>query len=164
MALLSWDLVSPIEFIAGQEFDFALHFEAPANATGKKFYILGGLYSNATYISGSLFGILKAAEVDYGVNSATYMSLWELDSGEAVDLPCRFIIDRSNCLLALFLMEMVSDEAELDDDIEVAQISVQLTAPIPVEEEIMVSIIPFVGGVMLLGMLGIIMSGMFKRR
>lgn len=163
MALLSWDLVSPLEYAAGDEVDFNLHFEAPANAAAKRFYLLGGLYTDTTYISGSLFGILKAAEVDYGVNSATYLSAWELDPEESVDLPCKFIINRSNCLLALFLMEMVGDEVELDNDVEVAQVQVQLTAPIPVEEEIMVSVIPFVGGVMMLGMLGIMMRGMFKR-
>ena len=163
MALLSWDLVSPLEYAAGQEIDFTLHFEAPADTTEKKFYIMGGLYTDTTYISGSLFGILKAAEVDYGVNSTTYMSVWELDPEEAVELPCKFIFNRSNCLLALFLMEMVGDEADLDNDVEVAQVQVQLTAPIPVEEEIMQSVIPLVGGVMMLGMLGIMMSGMFKR-
>ena len=162
MALLSWDLVSPLEYAAGQEIDFNLHFEAPANATTKKFYILGGL-TDTTYISGSLFAILKAAEVDYGVNSDTYMSVWELDPEESVDLPCKFIINRSNCLLALFLMEMVGDEADLDNDVEVAQILTELAAPVPVEEEIMLGVIPLIGGVMLLGMVGIMMSGMFKR-
>lgn len=162
MALLSWDLASPLEYTAGQEIDFTLYFEAPANTAAKKFYLLGGLYTDTTYISGSLFGILKAAEVDYGVNSATYMSLWELDPEEAVELPCKFIFNRSNCLLVLFLMEMVGDEVDLDNDIEVAQILVQLTTPIPIEEEITQSVIPFVGGVLLLGMLGIMMRGMFK--
>ncbi|MBA7515081.1 hypothetical protein ES705_07119 [subsurface metagenome] len=162
MALLSWDLVSPLEYTAGQEIDFNLHFEAPANTEAKKFYVLGGLYTDTTYISGSLFGILKAAEVDYGVNSTTYMSVWELDPEESVELPCKFTLNRSNCLLALFLMEMVGDEVDLDNDVEVAQIQVQLTAPVPVEEEIMVSVIPFIGGVMLLGMMAMMMRGMFK--
>ncbi|GAJ10519.1 unnamed protein product, partial [marine sediment metagenome] len=122
MALLSWDLVGPVEYSANQELDFNLHFEAPSNTTAKKFYIIGGLYTNTTYISGSLFGILKAEEVDYGVNNAAYMSLWELDPEGGIELPCKFIINRSDCLLVLFLMEMVSDEPELDNDVEVAQI------------------------------------------
>ena len=163
MTLLSWDLISPLEYSANQELDFTLHFEAPDNATAKKFYVLGGLYIGTEYITGSLFGILKAEEVEYGKNSATYISVWELDPEEAVELPCKFIINRSDCLLVLFLMEMLEDTAELDSDIEVAQILVQLTAPIPVEEEIMQSITPFIGGVVALGILGWVLLPMFKR-
>ncbi len=162
MVLLSWDLVSPSRYTANNELNFNLHFKAPANTAEKKFYILGGLYTNTTYISGSLFGILKAAEVDYGVNSPTYMSLWELESEEAVELPCKFIINRSDCLLALFLMEMVGDEVEIDNDIEVAQITTELVTPIPIEEAFMQSAIPLIGGVVLLGVVGMIVKGMFK--
>jgi len=161
MALLSSDLVSPIEYSAGEEIDFNLHFEAPSNTTEKKFYILGGLYTDATYISDSLFGILKAADVDYGVNSATYMSVWELDPEESVDLPCKFIINRSDCLMALFLMEMVGDEVDLDNDVEVAQILIQLTAPaapVPIWE----TIVPVVGLVVVLGLVTPMVRDMFK--
>lgn len=162
MAYISWDLASPLEYTADQEIDFNLHFEAPANATEKKFYILGGLYTiDEGYIPGSLFGILKAAEVDYGVNSVTYMSVWELDPEEAVELPCKFIINRSDCLLVLFLMEMVGDTSNLDNDIEVAQILTELTTPIPVS--IWETIIPLVGLVMMLGLVTPMMKGMFKR-
>ncbi len=163
MALLSSDLASPLEYTAGEEIDFTLHFEAPANAEAKKFYLLGGLYTDTTYISGSLFGILKAAEVDYGVNSATYMSLWELDPEEAVELPCKFIINRSDCLLVLFLMEMVGDEPELDSDVEIAQILIQLVTPIPIEEEIMQGSMILIGGVVLLGLVGAVLLPIFKR-
>jgi len=130
MALLSWDLVSPVEYAAGQELVFNLHFEAPANTEAKKFYILGGLYTvDGTYIPDTLFGILKAAEVDYGVNDPAYMSLWELEPEQAVDLPCRFILSQSNCLVALFLMRMVGDAPSLSDDEQIAQILVELTPP-----------------------------------
>lgn len=160
---LSWDLVSPVEYTLGEELNFNLHFEAPSNTTTKKFYIIGGLYTDTTFISGSLFGVLKAADVDYGVNSSTYMSAWELEPEQVVDLPCRFIINRTNCLLALFLMEMVGDEVDLDNDIEVAQILTELAAPIPVEEEIMLGVTPLVGGIMLLGIVTMMIQGVFKR-
>lgn len=130
MAILSWDLVSPVEYIALGELDFNLHFEAPENTKKKKFYILGGLYTDATYIPDTSFGILKAAEVDYGINDADYVTLWELEPEEEVDLPCKFILDRSNCLLALFLMRMVGDEPSVDDDEQLALIQVELTAPV----------------------------------
>ena len=160
MALISTDLVSPVEYTAGQELSFNLHFEAPADTEAKKFYIMGGLYTDTTYISGSIFGVLKVAEVDYGVNDATYMSIWELDPEQAVDLPCKFIFNRSNCLLALFLRRMVGDEPSLDDDEDLAQVSVQLTAPVPVS--IWEQITPLVSVVFLLGMVAMMVPAMKK--
>jgi len=137
MELLSWDLISPIEYSVGEELNFNLHFEAPADTESKKFYVLGGLYTpDETYIAGSLFGILKAAGVDYGVNDTAYTSIWELDPEEGVDLPCKFNLSRTNCLLALFLVRMVGDEPNIDDDEELAQIQAQLVSPIPVGEQI----------------------------
>lgn len=146
MALLSWDLTSPLSYAVGEELILNLHFEAPANTTPKKFYILGGLYIDTTYISDSLFGILKAAEVDYGINSTTYMSLWALEPGEGVDLPCKLALNHSDCLLALFLMRMVGDEVSLGSDEVVAQVSAQLAAPKPnwgqIQDAISRNIIP----------------------
>ncbi len=162
MALLSSDLVSPLGYTAGEELDFNLHFEAPPNTTTEKFYVLGGLYTDTTYLSGSLFGILKVAELDYGVNSAAYLSTWELDPEEAVELPCKFILNRTNCLLALFLMRMVGDEPNIDDDEVVAQIQVQLTAVIPFEEQfgnvVSQSILPLIGIALVSGVVGILMG------
>lgn len=168
MVLQAWDLVSPVEYSAGEELTFDLHFEAPADTEAEKFYILGGLYtSDGTYISGSLFGILKAAEVDYGVNSATYLSLWELEPEEEVNLPCRLILGRTNCLLALFLMKMVGDEPSIDADEQIAEIQAELTAPRTAWEEmqdiISQNIVPITTGVIVLGMVGMMSYGMFKR-
>lgn len=166
MLLLSSDLVSPVEYTAGNELDFNLHFEAPSNTEAEKFYILGCLYTNTTYLSGSLFGILRPAEVDYAINDPAYISIWELEPGEGVDLPCKFILSGSNCLLVLFLMRMVGDEPSLDDDEELAQIQTQLTAPVPVEEGIVTvitqSIIPLAAIGLVLGIVGFMARGMFK--
>lgn len=158
MALLSSDLVSPTDYTAGEELAFNLHFEAPANTEAEKFYILGALYSDTTYIPDTLFYILRAAGVDYGINDTGYLTLWELEPEVGVDLPCKFILGRTNCLLALFLMKMVGDEPSIELDEEVAQITVQLTAPVSVWEGLM----PFVGGVMMLVMVGMMVSGMGK--
>lgn len=136
MVSLSWDLVSPMDYTVGEELSFDLHLEAPANTQAKKFYILGGLYTDTTYISSSFFGILKVAEVDYGIKDTTYLSVWELEPEQAVDLPCRFIFNRSNCLLALFLMRIAGDVPSLDDDEQIAQIQALLTVPKPVWEQI----------------------------
>ena len=167
MALLSSDLISPVEYTAGQELSFNLHFESPADTAAKKFYIMGGLYTDTTYVSGSLFGILKAAEVDYGVNDATYLSIWELDPEQVVDLPCRFILNRTNCLLRLFLMRMVGDTPSLDSDEQLAQIQVQLTAPKTpweqIQETISQNIVPLAAMGLMLGMVALVGRGMFKR-
>ncbi len=159
---ISWDIMSPVEYAAGEELSFNLHFEAPGDTVAQKFYILGGLYLDTTYLSGTLFGLLKAAEVDYAVNSDTYISLWELEPEESVDLPCRLTFDRSDCTLALFLMRMVGDAPNLDTDEVVDQVQVQLASPVPVWEQITQSLVPMVGGVMVLAMVGIMASGIFK--
>lgn len=167
MALLSSDLVSPIEYSAGEELNFNLHFEAPADTEAEKFYVLGGLYTDTAYVSSSLFGILEAAEVDYGVNDLTYISIWELEPEEVVDLPCRFILNRTNCLLALFLMRMLGDEPSLDEDEQVAQIQAELTAPQTVWEQlsdvISQNIVPIALVGMMVGMVAVMGRGMFKR-
>ena len=162
MTLLSWDLTSPLDFVIGGELSFNLHFEAPANTTAKKFYIVGGLYTDTTYIPGSLFGILKVAEVDYGVNDVTYSSIWELEPDEVVELPCRFTFNQTNCLLALFLMRMVSDIPNLDSDEQIAQIQTQLTAPKTILEEIG-NIFPYIAAAMTLVLVGLVVSGLFKK-
>lgn len=161
MTLLSWDLVSPVEYTLGEELIFDLHLEAPANTEAENFYVMGALYTDTTYITDSIFGILKAAEVDYAVNNATHMTLWELNPEQAVELPCRFIFNQSNCLLALFLMRMVGDEPSLDDDVEVAQISVQLVAPVvvPIWEQIM----PLISMALMFAIILPMTKGMFKR-
>jgi len=156
---LSWDLVTPVEYTAGEELSFNVHFEAPEAG---RYYVLGALYTDTTYISGSLFGLLKAAEVDYAVNSGTYISLWELEPGEAVDLPCRLTFGRSDCTLALFLMKMAGDAPDLETDEVVDQVQVQLASPVPVWEQITQSLVPVVGVVMMLGMMGIMMWEAFK--
>jgi len=157
--MLSWDLTSPVEYTAGEELSFNLHFEAPEAG---RYYVLGGLYTDTTYISGSLFGLLKAAEVDYAVNSDTYISLWELEPGEAVDLPCQLTFDHSDCTLALFLMKMAGDAPDLETDEVVDQVQAELSSPVPVWEQITQSMIPVVGMVMVLALVGAMVSGMFK--
>ena len=166
MTLLSSDLVSPVEYTAGNELDFNLHFEAPVNTEAEKFYVIGGLYtSDGDYIADTVFGILKVAEVDYAVNDITYTSVWELEPEESVDLPCKFILGQSNCLLVLFLMRMVGDEASIISDEEVAQIQVQLVAPVPVGEDIsgiITSIMPLIAMGLMFGMVAMMMPMMKK--
>ncbi len=159
MALLSWDVVDPAEYAASQELVFNLHFEAPANTEAEKFYVLGGLYTaDATYIPDTLFGILKSVDLDYGINDLVSMSLWELEPEQAVDLPCRFTLDRSDVILGLFLMRLVGDAPSLENDEQVAQIQVQLVAP----TSILVQIMPLIVIVMMFMMITPMMKGMAK--
>jgi hypothetical protein len=156
--VLSWDLVSPVTYTAGEELSFNLHFEAPVNTEADRYYLLGALYSDTSYISGSLFGILKPADVDYGVNDPTYMSVWELEPEQAVDLPCRFTFDRSDVILGLFLMKMLGTQPSLDADEQVASVSVQLSSQaLPTPPMTIESVLPMVVVVMMFGMLGLMM-------
>jgi len=152
VALLSWNIVSPMEYTPGEEISFSLHFEAPVAG---RYYLLGALYIDIYHPPSTIFGVRN------GVNDPAYTSVWELGAAEAVDLPCRFMLDRTNCLLALFLMRMAGDEVNLDGDEKIAQVQAQLAAPVP-EKQIMQTVVPIVGGVMLLGLVAVTMHTMFK--
>jgi len=158
--MLSWDVTSPVEYTAGSELSFNLHFE-PSEAG--RYYVLGALYLDSTYESGSMFGLLKADGVDYAVNSDTYVSLWELGPEEAVDIPCRLTLDRSDCTLALFLMMMAGDNPDLGMDEVVDQVEADLVSPVTAWEGITQDIIPVVGGIMVLALVATMASSMFRR-
>lgn len=164
MALLSWDIVDPVEYTADQELSLNLHFEAPADTEAGYFYVLGGLYTaDAIYIPDTRFGVLKAAEVDYGVNDLTQMSLWELEPEQGVDLPCRFTLDRSGVTLGLFLTRMVGDEPSLENDEEIAQIQVRLVAPVSILTVIMPMMIMVMMMAMIMPIMGEAVSGLEKQ-
>ncbi len=123
-AYLSWNLASPAISQAGQELQFTVNLTAPGDG---KYYLMGALYSSdLSYISGTLFGLLKVAGADYAVNGTTYMSYWDLEEGESVELPCRLTQDRTNVVLGLFLFKMEGDTASLGVDEEVDALSAAL--------------------------------------
>ncbi len=126
---LSWDLVSPKEYVAGSELQCTLSFAAPKVG---KYYLLGALYDTAlNYISGTLFGALLPEGSDYAVNNMEHASLWELEADEKKDLPCTFTFNRTDVVLGLFLMRMVGDSPSLEDDGQVASLSMELSSPMP---------------------------------
>ena len=156
---LSWNLASPVSYQAGQEFECTIGFTAPEAG---KYYLLGALYTaTPEYISGTLFGVLLPEGSDHAVNSVEYTSPWELEADEEKELPCRFIFDRSDVVLGVFLMRMAGDEPSLDADEQVASLSVQLSSPAPPVSPVE-SILPVVALVMVLGMLGFVMYRAFK--
>ena len=159
MTLLSWDLVSPVEYEIGQELDFNLHFEAPENTGVGEFYILGGLYDVTVYAPGSIFGVIIPAGASYGTNSPTHMSTWRLEPGQAVDLPCKFALNRTDIVMALFLQRITGDEPSLDGDEQIAQIQTQLDVPKTLLEQIPDMLNPLVAVVVVVGMMQIMSKG-----
>lgn len=126
---LSWNLPSPVSYQAGQELELTLNFTAPEAG---KYYLLGALYTTTSeYISGTLFGVLLPEGSDYAVNSAEYTSPWELEADEERELLCKFIFDRSDVVLGVFLMKMSGDEPSFEEDEQVASLSVALSSPAP---------------------------------
>lgn len=124
---LSWDLGAQVEYQAGQELQFILHFSAPE---AKKFYLLGALYTkDLAYIPGTIFGIFQPPGTDYGTGSTEYVTVWELEPEESVDLPCRLTLNRSDVVLGLFLFRMEGDTPSLDVDEDIAVVSVELVSP-----------------------------------
>lgn len=159
---LSWDLVSPVEYQAGQELQFTLHFSAPEVMPGKrKYYILCALYTkDLVYIPGTLFAIYAPPGTDYGIGSIEYTSVWELEPEQSMDLPCQLTLDRSDVVLGLFLFRMEGDTPLLGVDEEIAVVSVELVSPAPpwtVE-----STVGMVGLVVVFGLLGFVMYQAFK--
>lgn len=160
---LSWDLESPVEYQAGQELQFTLHFVAPEAVWPRKgkYYILGALYTTAlTYIPGTIFAIYVPPSVEYGIGSTEYTSVWELEPEESVDLPCRLTLSRSDVVLGIFLFRIEGDEPSLGVDEEIASVSAELVSPTP--PWTLGSIMSVVAAVMVLGMLGFVMYQAFK--
>lgn len=159
---ISWDLVSPIEYQAGQELQFTLHFSAPKAVSKKrKYYLLCALYTkDLVYISGTLFAIYVPPGVDYGIGSTEYASVWELEPEQSVDLPCRLALDRSDIVLGLFLFKMEGDVPSLGVDEEIASISAELVSPAP--PWTIESVMGPVAVVMALGMLGFVIYEVVK--
>jgi len=155
---LSWDLGTQVEYTAGEELGFNLHFSAPVAG---KYYLMGAFYTKElAYIPGTLFSIYVPSGVDYGIGSTGYTSVWELEPEGSVDLPCRLALDRSDIVLGLFLFRMEGDEPSLGIDEEIASISTELVSPAP--GWTWESITGMVAAVMFLGMLGFMMYGAFK--
>ncbi len=163
MTLLSWDLVSPVEYEAGQELGFNLHFEAPEGISAEEYYVLGGLYDVSVYMPDSIFGVLIPAGANYGVNGSTHMSTWRLEPGQAVDLPCKFAFSRTDLVMALFLMRKVGDEPSLDGDEQIAQVQVQLNAPKTLMEQIPDMISPLIAMMVVVGMMGMMTKGISNK-
>lgn len=160
---LSWNLVSPVEYTAGEELQFTLHLTAPEAVLPRKrkYYILSALYTkDLVYISGTLFSIYVPPGVDYGIGSTEYASVWELEPEQSVDLPCRLTLNRSDVILGLFLFRMEGDVPSLGVDEEIAFISAELVSPTP--PWTLESIMGTVAVVMVLGMLGFVMYEAFK--
>jgi len=152
---LTWDLSASIVYDAGSELELTLSILAPEEAT---FYLLGALYAvDGTYIPGTLFGV--ASGVTYAVNSTTETSLWELLADEDLELGCRFVLDRSNVVLGLFLMKMAGDAPSLEDDAEVVSLSTALTSLAPEPEAGDLLMLALV-----VGMMGIAMSSILGGR
>lgn len=148
---LSWNLGAQVSYQAGQELQFTLHFSAPEAG---KYYILGALYTKElVYIPGSMFSIYVPEGVDYGTDSTSYASVWELLAGESVDLPCRLTSDLSDVVLGLFLFKMQGDVPSLDTDEQVASVSAELVSPVPAWG----SVTQIAAMVLGLGMLGVVM-------
>ena len=152
---LSWDITSPKKYTAGNVLALTLTFTAPEKGN---YYLLGALYdSEGNYISGTLFGVLVPEGSDYAINNAQHSSLWELEEDEETELPCQFILDRSNVVLGLFLMEMAGDEPSLENDEEIDSLSVVLNSPaaeVDIGQLMMMA--------MAIMMLGMVMATAFK--
>lgn len=128
---LSWDLPSQVEYLAGQELQFTLQFLAPEGSLAK-YYTVGALYTkDFAYIPNTLFSIYVPPDHDYAIGSTQYVSLWELNPGESVSLPCRLTLDRSDVILGLFLFEMEGDTPIIGVDEEIWSVSTELVSPVP---------------------------------
>lgn len=129
MAYLWWNLASPLFYQAGRVLECAIAFTAPEAG---KYYLLGALYTpTLEYISGSIFGVLLPEGSQEAVGSAWYTSIWELEAEEKKELPCRFVFDRSEAVLGVFLVKMKEDAPSLEYDEQIDSLSAHLSSQAP---------------------------------
>lgn len=158
---LSWDLVSPTEYTAGEELECIVGFTAPEDDT---YYLIGALYtSGLEYISGTLFGVLLPEGATYAVNSVEYTSLWEMVAGEVGELPCKLTFNRSDVVFGLFLMRLTGTEPSFDDDEEITSLSIQLASPTPPTPPAPpITLESLIAMVMMVGVVSIMMNQILK--
>ncbi len=147
------DLLSSVTYTAGEELAFRMTTTVPE--TGN-YYVLGGLYdSNFNFIPGTLFGVLLPSGEIYASNSQGQMTTWALLEGETEEIECKFVLDRTNVLVGLFLMKMAGEEASLDDD---EQISSTTIALVGAEEAVTIEVTSALGAVVVVGMMAMMIK------
>jgi len=148
-ASLVWDLSAEVTYNAGEELPFGLVLTAPSAG---KYYLLGALYtSSAEFIPGTMFGILFTEGLEHCVNDPQHSSLWELDEGEEVNLPCIITLDRTNVILGIFMMRMAGDEPSLDDDEQAGTLAATLSGPhvVDIGQIMNLAIVVIMGGMVM---------------
>lgn len=136
---LSWSLGTSRAYIAREELDVAVRITAPEHGN---YYIVGALYSAEMHMySGSLFGLLTGPDGIVARNSLSTMSVFSLEGGVELDLTGRLVLSNTDCVLALFLYELLGDEANLDTDMLVDSISAMLVSPVTEVKESMNEIV-----------------------
>jgi len=151
---LSWDLGSITTFNAGNVLETTVTVVAPESGT---YYLVGALYDTSlNYISNSLFGVLQSEVGGTAVNSPTHVSLFDLSEDEELSLDCMFTLNRTSCILALFLYKLGDSEPDLSVDEQIASVSTSLQGETAFDWS------TFMNGVMALVMMGVVVGIIWK--
>lgn len=126
---LSWDLISSVEYEAGDKLELNLQIHAPNIGRRKEaFYVVGALYTAAmSYIADTLFYIFVPPGVTYGSNDVSLTTVWELEPDESMSLPCQLTLDRSGVVLGMFLFRVEEHIPSIGVDEQIDAISVILS-------------------------------------
>ena len=148
---LAWDLGSSVSYTTGGDLECKITIIAPEDGT---YYLLGALYTTQLeYVPGTLFGVLLPSGEIIAVNSLTHATTWELEEDGEQEQDCKFIFDRTDTILGLFLMKMAGTEASWENDTVVDSITVSLSGPVMQEPLDISALIMLMIPIMMIGMM-----------
>ncbi len=160
---LSWDVVSPVEYLAGTELICSVTMANPG-AAERALYVIGALYTVTAeggigdLIAGSEFGVYQADGTTHGVNSAEWMTVWGIPAAQQKVWQCRFTLGATDCFLGLVMVEMVGATPAVDDVVR-GGVTALLSAPEAELGGMLESILPLVVLMMIMGMMMPMMKG-----
>lgn len=125
---LEWGLGSEVSFSAGEVLAANLVLKND-QAVAKHLYVTGALLDEVgAIVAGTEFSAYLADGASYAVNSALYLTAFEVNGEDSRTVQCQFTLGRSDLHLHLVMLEMSGDEPAVDDTIR-GTVSTLLSTP-----------------------------------
>lgn len=124
---LAWSLGATVPYTVGETLSTSVRITAPEAGI---YYVVGALYSlELTMYIGTLFGLLQEPDTLIADNDPFTLSIFSLEEEEELGLTTEFLLNRTGCVLAIFLYRMERDMPDLGEDVMVYSVSVSLVSP-----------------------------------
>lgn len=158
---LQTNLAASVAYNAGEVLPLTLTITPPSDG---KYYVMGALYDeNLVLIIGTQFSLFLWGAVgeQVGVNSDSFVSIFELEEAEVREVSCQFQFQQSNATLGLILYKMSGEVAAPDFDTQIDEVVCSLIGS-ELPSEGFGGVIDFAIPIMMLGMVVVMFSGMTK--